>query len=116
MSLKRGSVLGLLVLCLVLVGTDKAQAQGNSGNRGNRFGTTQTVESDGGGLSALRSQMAVMQAQLDQALAKIALLQAALNAEVSARQAGDATLQTTLAGLTPGVSLETLNAAIALEA
>ena len=117
MSLKRGSVLGLLVLCLVLVGTIEAQAQGNSGgNRGNRYGTTQTVEGDGGGLSAIRTQMAAMQAQLDQALTKIALLQAALNAEVSARQTGDATLQTTLAGITPGVSLETLNAAIAVEA
>jgi hypothetical protein len=117
MSLKRGSVLGLLVLCLVRVGSGDAQAQGNSGeNRGNRYGTTQTVDGDGGGLSALRSQMAVMQAQLDQALAKIALLQAALNSEVSAREAGDAVLQTTIAGLTPGVSLETLNAAIAVEA
>lgn len=111
MSLKRGSVLGVLVLYLVLVGIVDVQAQGSSGNRGMRLVTT-TLESD---TSSLRAQVDAMQAQLDQALATIAQLQTALNSEVSARQAADAVLQNNI-DTAGGVTQAVLDAAIAAEA
>ena len=117
MSLKRGSVLGVLVLCLVLVGTSNVQAQGNSENRGNRIGTTtSSLDYDGGGLSALRTYVTSLLTQLEQSLAKVAQLEAALNSEISARQAADAALQAAINGLKPGITQADLDAAIASEA
>src|SRR5688500_10245707 len=87
MSMKRGSVLGVLVLCLVLVGTIETQAQGNRGNT-----TTTTYEFEGG-LSALRTYVTTLIAQIEQSKGKIAQLEAALQAEISARQAADVVLQ-----------------------
>jgi hypothetical protein len=71
MSLKRGSVLGVLVLCLVLVGVADGQAQGNgNGSRGNPRSTS--LIEDGG--TAIKAQIAALSAELDQALATIAQL------------------------------------------
>jgi hypothetical protein len=92
MSLKRGSVLAVLVLCLVLVGTVETQAQG------------------------LRQRVDELQAQLDQALATIAQLQTALTNEISARQAADTTLQNNIDAMGGGVTQAALDAAIAAEA
>ena len=113
MRLKRGSVLGVLVLCLVLVGTVAIQAQGNSGNRGRS--PANTLETDDG-ITSVKAQIAALQLKLDQALASIAQLQSALAAEVSARQAADTTLQNSMGGVNGGVSQAALDAAIAAEA
>ncbi len=85
MSIKRGSVLAVIGLCLVLVGTIEAQAQGNRGNTTTR----PQLELDGGGLSALRTFVNALVVQVEQSKQKIAQLEAALNAEISARQAAD---------------------------
>src|SRR5688572_1240139 len=118
MRLKRARVLGALVICLVLVGSIEAQAQGNSDNRGSRIGaTTLNFEYEGSGLSALRTYVASLIAQIEQSKLKIAQLEAALNTEISARQAGDAALQTAINGISGGgVTQAQLNAAIADEA
>jgi hypothetical protein len=95
MSLKRGSVLGVLVFGLVLIGTVEALAQ------------TQGVP----------GRVAALEAQLEQALATIAQLQASLTGEASARQAADTALENSLQGLAGGgVSQAALDAAIAAEA
>src|SRR5687767_9899781 len=116
MSLERRSVLGVLVLCLVLVGTVNAQAQGNSGNRPNRLANTTNIDGDWGGLSALRTYVAALVAQIEQSQQKIAQLEAALSSEISARQTGDAALQAAIASLKPGLTQADLDAAIAREA
>src|SRR5688572_6099046 len=117
MGLKRARVLGALVICLVLVGSIEAGAQGNSDNRGSRIATTSTSEYDGTGLSALRTYVTSLVAQIEQSKLKIAQLEAALNSEISARQTGDAALQTAINGISGGgVTQATLDAAIAAEA
>ena len=118
MSLKRARVLGALVICLVLVGTIEAQAQGNSDNRGNRIGTTTlSFDYDYGGLSALRTYVTALIAQIEQSKLKIAQLEAALNNEASARQAADTALQNAINGISVGgVTQAELDAAIASEA
>ena len=118
MSLKRGSVLGLFVLCLVLAGPTDIQAQGNgNGPRGNpnpRSAASLTLEDTN---TAVKAQIAALHAELDQALATIAQLQTALNAEVSARQAGDTNLANIIGGISGGgVTLATVEAAVAAEA
>lgn len=115
MSLKRGSVLWVLVLCLVLVGTVDIQAQGNgTGPRSNPRWAATTIEDDG--ITSVKAQIAALQLKLDQALVTIAQLQTALAAEVSARQTADTTLQNSIAGIGGGVSQAALDAAIAAEA
>jgi hypothetical protein len=95
MSLKRGSVLGVLVFGLVLIGTVEALAQ------------TQGVP----------GRVAALEAHLEQALATIAQLQASLASEASARQTADTALENSLQGLAGGgVSQAALDAAIAAEA
>jgi hypothetical protein len=118
MSRKRALVLGALVICLVLVGSIEARAQGNSDNRGSRIGaTTLNFDYDGGGLSALRTYVASLIAQIEQSKLKIAQLEAALNSEISARQTGDSALQAAINGISGGgVTQATLDAAIAAEA
>ena len=113
MSLKRGSVLGL-VLCLVLVGTIEAQAQGNTREHHHRATTTSSFDYDWGGLSALRTFVNALIAQVEQSKQKIAQLEAALNAEISARQAADVVLQNTINAISGGgVTQAALDAAIA---
>jgi len=93
MSLKRGSVLWVLMFCLVVPVAVNAQGNGVPG------------------------QIAALNARLDEALATIAQLRAALNAEISARQAADAALQSDLDGLSGGgVTQAAVDAAIAGEA
>ena len=70
MILKRGSVLAALLFTLIFVG--QARAQGQS--------------------QGVPAQIAALQARLDQALATIAKLQAALIAEAALREASDAAL------------------------
>jgi hypothetical protein len=90
MSLKRGSVLGAILCSLVLVGSVEAQSQGVPG------------------------QIAALQAQLEQALANIAQLQASVASEARARKAADATLETSIQ-TGGGVTQAALDAAIAGE-
>src|SRR5688500_2386655 len=118
MSLKRARVLGALVICLVLVGSIEAQAQGNSDNRGSRIGTTTlSFDYDWGGLSALRTYVTSLIAQIEQSKLKIAQLEAALESEISARQTADAALQTAINGISAGgVTQAELDAAVAAEA
>ncbi len=118
MSLKRARVLGVLVICLVLVGTIEAQAQGSSENRGQRIGaTTLSFEYDWGGLSALRTYVTSLIAQIEQSKLKIAQMEAALNNEVSARQAADTILRNNINGIAGGgVTQAAVDAAIAAEA
>jgi hypothetical protein len=95
MSVRRESAVGALVLCLVLLGPipSRAQSQG------------------------VPARIAQLEAQLDQALATIAQLQAALNAEATARQAADAALESSIGSMSSGgVSQAVLDAAIAGEA
>ena len=93
MSLKRGSVLWVLMFCLVVPVAVNAQGNGVPG------------------------QIAAVNARLDEALATIAQLRAALNAEISARQAADAAMQSDIAGLSGGgVTQAAVDAAIAGEA
>jgi hypothetical protein len=93
MTLKRGSVLGIVVVCLVLLSSSQARAQG------------------------VPSRITVLEAQLERALAAIAQLQSALNAEISARQAADTTLQNSINALSGGgITQAVLDAAIAAEA
>jgi hypothetical protein len=93
MSLKRGSVLGVFVLSLILGPTVEAQSQGVPG------------------------RIAALEAQLEQALATMAQLQASLASEASARQAADAALETSIQALTGGgVTQAVLDAAVAAEA
>ena len=93
MSLKRGSVLGVFVCSLVWVGSVEAQSQGVPG------------------------RVAALQAQLEQALATMAQLQASLASEASARRAADAALETSIQALTGGgVTQAALDAAITAEA
>jgi len=93
MSLKRGSVLWVLMFCLVVPVAVNAQGNGVPG------------------------QIAGLNARLDEALATIAQLRAALNAEISARQAADAALQSDVDGLSGGgVTQAAVDAAIAGEA
>jgi hypothetical protein len=113
MSITRGSVLAVLGLSLVLVGTIEAQAQGN---RGNTTGTT-SLELDGGGLSALRTFVMTLVAQVEESKQKIARLEAALAAEVRARQAADVVLQNNINAISGGgVTQAYVDAAIAQEA
>jgi hypothetical protein len=118
MSLKPARVLGALVICLALVGSIEAQAQGNSENRGNRIGaTTTSLDLDSGGLSGLRTYVTSLIAQIEQSKAKIAELEAALKREIGARQAGDSALQTAINGISGGgVTQAQLDAAITDEA
>jgi hypothetical protein len=96
MSLKRGSVLEVLIFSLVTIAAVEAQAQ------------TQA--------QGVPGRLAALEAQLDQALTSIAQLQAALESEASARQAADAALQTSLNGVAGGgVTQAVLDAAIAAE-
>ena len=112
MSLKHGSVLAALGLCLVLVGTVDAQAQGNRGNT-----STTTLEPDGSGLSALRAFVTTLAAQVEQDKQKIAQLEAALNAEISARQAADVVLQNNINAISGGgVTQAYVDAKVAEEA
>ena len=93
MSLKRGSVFGVLMFCLILPATVSAQGSGVPG------------------------RIAALEAQLDGALATIARLQAALAAETTARQAADTTLQHNIDAMSGGgVSQAVLDAAIGAEA
>ena len=94
MILRRGSVLGVFLLTFIYsVPPAHAQSQG------------------------VPSRIAVLQAQVDQALATIAQLQAALATETSARQASDAALGATIGGQQGGaVTPAQLNQAIAAEA
>jgi hypothetical protein len=97
---------------MVLVGTANLQAQGNGNGR---TGSTSTYEDDGG--TSVRGQLTTLQWRLDQALATIARLQSALDAEVRARQLADRTLQNTISGISGGgVTQAVLDAAIAAEA
>ena len=92
---KRESVVGALVLCLVLLGPIPSQAQSQG----------------------VPARIAHLQAQLNQALATIGQLQAALSAETSARQAADTSLESSLGSMSGGgVSQAALDAAIAGEA
>jgi hypothetical protein len=94
MNLKRGSVFGVLILSLVLISTVEAHAQ-----------------------AGVPGRIAALQTQVDQALAKIAQLQAALAAEASARQAADTTLQNNINAIAGGgVTQAAVDAAIAAEA
>jgi len=111
MFLKRGSVLGVFVLGLVLSGATEAQAQGN-GNvpRGNPRATTSLIDD---GSTAVKAQIAALHAELDQALATIAQLQTALTAEISARQAGDTTLANSIGAISGGgVTMAAVEAAV----
>jgi hypothetical protein len=95
MSLKRAGVLWVLMFCLVVLvpAPARAQSQGVPGH------------------------VAALQTQLDQTLATIERLQAALNAEISARQAADAALQSNIDAVTGGgVTQAALDAAVAAEA
>jgi hypothetical protein len=94
MSLKRGTVFGIFVFCLVLGPVAvSAQSQG------------------------VPARMAQLETQLGQALATITQLQAALAAETSARQAADATLQANINAMSGGgVTQAALDAAIGTEA
>jgi hypothetical protein len=115
MSLKRGSVLGLFVLGLVLSGAVETRAQGN-GNvpRGNPRATTSLLDD---GNTAVKAQIAALAAELEQALATIAQLQAALTVEISARQAGDTTLANSIGAISGGgVTMAAVEAAVAAEA
>jgi hypothetical protein len=87
--------IGVAVLCLVLFGgvPSRAQAQG------------------------IPARVDALQAQLDQALATIARLQAALKAEADARKAADATLQGNIDGMSGGgITQAALDAAVGAEA
>jgi hypothetical protein len=92
MNLKRGSVLGVVLFSLASIGTAEVQAQG------------------------VPVRLAALQAQLDQAMASIAQLQAALAREATARQAAVSTLDKGMSALKwGGVSQAALEAAIASE-
>ena len=78
MSLKRGSVLSVFLCSLVLVGSVEAQSQGVPG------------------------RLAALEAQLEQALATIARLQASMAGEAKSRQALNAALETSIQGLKGG--------------
>jgi hypothetical protein len=92
MNLKRGSVLGAVLVSLASAGTAEVQAQG------------------------VPVRLAALQAQLDQAMASIAQLQVALAREAAARQAAVATLDKGMSALKwGGVSEAALEAAIASE-
>jgi hypothetical protein len=116
-NLKRGSVLGGIILGLVLVCGVEANAQGN-GKKAQSIGTTTlSFDYDWGGLSALRTYVNSLIAQIEQSKSKIAQLEAALNNEISARLAGDTALQNAINGISlGGVTQATLDAAIASEA
>jgi hypothetical protein len=117
-NLKRGSVLGGIILGVVFMGTIEAQAQENGENRGQRIGaTTLSFEYDWGGLSALRTYVTTLIAQIEQSKLKIAQLEAALNHEISARQAADTILQNNINAIAGGgVTQVALDTAIASEA
>jgi hypothetical protein len=92
MNLKRGSVLGLVLFSLVASVTVEAQAQSVPG------------------------RLAALQAELDQALASIAQLHAALAREAKARREADAMLDTGISSVKGGgVTRAVLDAAIATE-
>lgn len=92
MSLKRGSVLGVFLFGLVLVPTVEAQAQG------------------------VPARVAVLEAQLEQALASIAQLKADLASEAGARKAAVDGLQASMnVQKGGGVTQAALDAAIASE-
>jgi hypothetical protein len=116
-NLKRGSVLGGIICLMLMMSAVRAQAQGNS-ERGRPTGaTTLSLDFDGGGLSALRTYVTSLIAQIEQSKAKIAQLEAALNNEISARQTGDTALQSAINGISGGgVTQAALDAAIASEA
>lgn len=91
----RVSVVGVLALCLVLLGAVPSLAQSQG----------------------LPARMAALQAQVDQALATIAKLQSALNAETEAREAADASLKSSIDVMSGGgVTQAALDAAVAAEA
>jgi hypothetical protein len=117
-NLKRGSVLGGIIVGLVLVCGVEAKAQGNGKNGGHSIGTTSlSFDYDWGGLTALRTYVTSLITQIEQSKVKIAQLEAALNNEISARQAGDAALQSAINGISGGgVTQAALDAAIASEA
>ena len=93
MNLKRGTVFGVFVFCLALGPTAVSAQQGIAG------------------------RVAQLETQLDQALATIAQLQAALNDEKAARQAADATLQNNINAISGGgVTQAVLEAAVGAEA
>ena len=95
MNLKRGSVLGALLLLSTVISVD-------------------TVEAQAQGVPA---RVAALEMQIEQALASIAQLQAALVREAGARQAADGALDTGIrASKSGGVSQAVLDAAIAAEA
>src|SRR5436190_20435191 len=92
---RRESAVGLLVLCLVLLGgvPSHAQAQG------------------------IPARVEALQAQLDQALATIAQLKTALKAEADARKAADATMQGNIDVMSGGgVTQAAVDAAVGAEA
>jgi len=92
---RRESAMGLLVLCLVLLGgvPSHAQAQG------------------------IPARVEALQAQLDQALATIAQLKTALKAEADARKAADTALQGNIDVMSGGgVTQAALDAAVGAEA
>jgi hypothetical protein len=102
-NLKRGSVLGGIIVGLVLVCGVEAKAQGNGKNGGHSIGTTSlSFDYDWGGLTALRTYVTSLITQIEQSKVKIAQLEAALNNEISARQAGDAALQSAINGISGG--------------
>src|SRR5688500_16880780 len=93
MNLKRGSVLGVVLFSLASIGTAEVQAQG------------------------VPVRLAALQTQLDQAMASIAQLQAALAREAAAREAAVSALDKSISALKwEGVSQAALEAAIASEA
>lgn len=115
-NLKRGSVLGGIILGLVLMSSLEVRAQESGGRDGRRIGTTTlSFDYDGGGLSALRTYVASLIAQIEETKLKVAQLEAALNNEISERQTADTALQNAINGSSGGVSQETLAAAIAVE-
>jgi hypothetical protein len=117
MNLKHGSVFRGVVLALFLMTSLDAQAQGNGENRGQIGTTTLSFDYDWGGLSSLRTYVTSLIGQIEQSKLKIAQLEAALNNEISARQAADAGLQNAINGVSGGgVTAEALTAAIASEA
>lgn len=116
-NLHRVSVVGGIIFGAVFTVASGVHAQGNGGSRKPVGSTTLTYDYDFGGLSSLRTYMTSLIAQIEQSKSKIAQLEAALNNEISARQAANAVLQNAINGISGGgVTQSALNAAIAAEA
>ena len=117
MSLKREHVLGVLILCMVLMGTAGIQAQGNGKAAAKKKTTATTSVQPKGKVTKAAKKSLVAMVETEDSATSVKVQIATLQLKLDQALAAIAQLQSAMGGIgAGGVSQATLDAAIAAEA